>query len=191
MTGLDGRSPRFTAFKLWECQLSPEVEIMQHSWMSFLVLPLLASVGLATEPAQSIELPLQFDDFPVSEKYTGTPATVNLNTDANARRFHTVLRNGAKDGPNFAGHYTVVMWGCGTSCQGIAIVDAKTGAVYMTGLVAESGAKYRINSKLLVVNPAENTVGGYGNNSSSGLSSRYYVWEKNQLVEIRPPKSDR
>ncbi len=35
-----------------------------------------------------------------------------------------------KPGPNFAGHYFVIRWGCGSQCVLMAIVDAKTGIVY-------------------------------------------------------------
>ena len=43
--------------------------------------------------------------------------------------FRTVLRNGMKWGPNFAGHYAVVVWGCGTSCSSFAVVNLRTGQV--------------------------------------------------------------
>lgn len=152
---------------------------------------LIASLVLIAVQAQASEPLVRFEEFPVSERYTGTPAAVNLSSDPEAQRFRTVLHNGAKHGPNFAGHYTVITWGCGTSCQSLAIVDAKSGAVYMTGLIAEAGAKFRIDSQLLVLNPAENIAEGYGNNPPNSLTSRYYVWENNQLVELLPPKSDR
>jgi len=34
------------------------------------------------------------------------------------------------NGPNFAGHYFVIRWGCGSECLMMAIVDARTGKVY-------------------------------------------------------------
>ncbi|HEY9744129.1 MAG TPA: hypothetical protein V6C90_26870 [Coleofasciculaceae cyanobacterium] len=164
---------------------------MKLPWISLVVLPLLTSVVLTTAQAQSVEPPLKFENFPVSQIYKGTPAIVNLNSNPEARRFRGVLGDGAKEGPNFAGHYTVVLWGCGTGCQSLAIVNAKTGAVYMTGLSAEVGAKFQIDSKLLVINPPENMTEGYGSNKPDWLTSRYYVWENNRLVQIYPPKSER
>lgn len=155
-----------------------------------MVLPLVASIVVTPLQAQITELP-EFEQFPVSEIYKGTPAPVNLNSHPEARRFRTALRNGAKQGPNFAGHYTVVMWGCGSSCQVVAIVDAKTGSVYMPGVIAEAGAKYEIDSQLLVVNPPEDITDVYGNNPPDWLKSQYYVWENNQLVEIGLPESAR
>ena len=70
-----------------------------------------------------------FDQFRVTEVFSGKPAAPVLKT-ANQRRFRTMIREGAADGPNFAGHYTIAQWGCGAGCVSIAVVDAKDGAVY-------------------------------------------------------------
>jgi hypothetical protein len=45
-----------------------------------------------------------FDRFPAGNVYKGHPAAPKLVT-AEQREFRTVLRNGAKKGPNFAGHF--------------------------------------------------------------------------------------
>jgi hypothetical protein len=44
--------------------------------------------------------------------------------------FRTKIRQGATKGANFAGHYSIIEWGCGTSCVSLALVDARTGEVY-------------------------------------------------------------
>lgn len=41
-----------------------------------------------------------------------------------------MLCNGASKGPDFAGHYTVVVWGCGADSFSLAVVDARNGKVY-------------------------------------------------------------
>ena len=46
-----------------------------------------------------------------------------------ARQFRSMLREAAKAGPNFAGHFTIAGWGCGTSCLDWGVVDALTGQV--------------------------------------------------------------
>lgn len=46
-----------------------------------------------------------------------------------ARRYRTVLLKGAAEGANFAGHYSIVGWGCGTSCVQFAVVDLESGQV--------------------------------------------------------------
>ena len=44
--------------------------------------------------------------------------------------FRTVIRTGAKSVVQFAGHYTVPRFGCGTSCSNFYIVDSISGKVY-------------------------------------------------------------
>ena len=127
---------------------------MRLLWKNFLALPLVTGIALTAIPSQSIAAAPNFAQYRVTQRYNGRPAPVNLNSPE-ARRFRTVLTNGARRGPNFAGHYTVVTWGCGTSCQSMAIVDARTGRVYMTGITASLGVKHQLNSRLLVVNPPE------------------------------------
>jgi hypothetical protein len=72
---------------------------------------------------------LQFNDFPVEEIYRGTPALPKL-VNPDQRTFRTMIRRGAKNHVEFAGHYTVPEWGCGTECFQLAIVDSITGKVY-------------------------------------------------------------
>lgn len=69
------------------------------------------------------------ENYAVHEKFIGTPAPVALSS-AKDKRFRTVLRQQAKEGPNFAGHYTMVVVGCGMDSFFVAVVDAKTGLVY-------------------------------------------------------------
>ncbi|MBZ1348603.1 MAG: hypothetical protein KYQ20_02515, partial [Candidatus Nealsonbacteria bacterium] len=94
----------------------------------------------------------RFEDFLVLERFEGAPAPVDLLSHPKAMRFRTVLREGAKKGPNFAGHYTIVTWGCSTACAVIAVVNAKTGAVYF-GPIANAGTEFRIDSNLFIKNP--------------------------------------
>jgi hypothetical protein len=58
-----------------------------------------------------------------------SPAPLNLESNPIARRYRTVIREEMKHGPNYAGHYRVVFWGCGTSCSQFAVVNLKTGHV--------------------------------------------------------------
>ena len=46
-----------------------------------------------------------------------------------ARKYRTVLRLEISKGPNYAAHYRLVYWGCGTSCANFAVVNLKTGRV--------------------------------------------------------------
>lgn len=160
---------------------------MKQLWGSFLTLPLVASVVLTAIPSQTATLPT-FEQYRVNERFTGKPVPINLNTPE-IRRYRTVLRNAAKQKPNFAGRYIVATWGCGTSCQMSAIIDAKKGIVYMPGIQSEAGLKYRLNSRLLIVNPPEE-IATYGANKPDWLISRYYVWQNDNLKQVYPPESN-
>ena len=121
---------------------------------------------------------------------------IDLKSHPNARTYRTVLREGVANGPNFAGHYAVVGWGCGTSCLQFAIVDVRSGKVIFpddfngvsgvkfetddfekTGVGPYWGLRYRIDSSLLVVvgmlNESENREGAF-----------YYIIEKGKLKRI-------
>jgi len=73
--------------------------------------------------------PLSFDDFPAPAPFHGVPGSPVLRT-AGQRLFRTRIREAAKQGPNFAGHYTIAEWGCGSSCVSVAVIDAETGVVH-------------------------------------------------------------
>ena len=60
--------------------------------------------GLASQTLPRKATPPRFEDYPVRERFTGRPAPVDLSSDPRARRYRTVLREGARKGPNFAGH---------------------------------------------------------------------------------------
>jgi hypothetical protein len=104
---------------------------------------------------------------------------------------------GAAKGPNFAGQYTIIEWGCGSGCIAFAIVDAVSGRIYYpipfsalalpyqgtaTGR-AYKGLEYRLNSALLIADgcPEENE------NASETLKNcgtRYYKWEQQRFVLV-------
>lgn len=71
----------------------------------------------------------RFEDYPIIPTVKTTPAAPKLRT-AGQRRFRTVLRDSVAKGANFADHYAVVKWGCGTGCLQMAVVDAASGEIY-------------------------------------------------------------
>jgi hypothetical protein len=70
----------------------------------------------------------KFEDYSVTQVYTGTPAIPRLNESQ--RSFRTRIRVGAKAPVEFAGHYTVPRFGCGTECSSFFIVDSVSGKVF-------------------------------------------------------------
>jgi hypothetical protein len=142
----------------------------------------------------------RFEQYPAAS-YTGRNAAPDLRTEPRSRRYRTVLNEWSKEAPNFAGHYILATWGCGTGCAQIAIIDARTGKIFhpaglqvnsianvddqlLTGggtsrLSNDFGAlQYRVESRLLVVIGAPND-----DLNNRGIS--YFVWENDRLRRLR------
>src|SRR5215472_7599994 len=132
-----------------------------------------------------------FAEFPAGDRFDGKPAPLKIVTPQ-ARKYRTMLRDSAKDGVNFAGHYIVGQWGCGGGCVQFAIIDAKTGNVYFPSFYVSVVAgpeekmdeipeplQFKPDSKLLIVTGARNEKGG---------GVYYYKWDNNRLtlVSIKP-----
>lgn len=100
----------------------------------------------------------KFDDFKVDPIYSGPLASPDFNTDPGAKYFKTIIKEVCLDvGVNFAGHYTIVEWGCGTMCQQMAIVDRISGKIIYSQipfdtLDGHAGSKYKIDSRMLIIN---------------------------------------
>jgi hypothetical protein len=144
----------------------------------------------------------KFEEFP-AELYLGKNAPLVMDSDETTKMFHSTLAEWANEKPNFAGHYIVATWGCGTNCTSIAVIDAKTGKIhYPEGVTANHAVnvedsllygtkmcekdtlycagsiKFRPGSRLLVL------IGAPEENSQErGIS--YYVWENNKMRRIR------
>lgn len=82
---------------------------------------------------------LRFEDCATAERFDGVPAPVQLRSAPYGRTFRTRLREGARGGPNFAGRFTLVMWGCGAPCQMVAVIDAESGRLSRQLLQTSNG----------------------------------------------------
>ncbi|AOR69327.1 hypothetical protein BBJ41_03185 [Burkholderia stabilis] len=102
-----------------------------------------------------------FDRYPArAARAPRKPAASPRLTGKEARLYRTVIRDEFTQPANFAGHYRVAIWGCGTDCRNFAIVDKYTGATYtMPGVQAIAGVMgnddervdFRAGSSLLIV----------------------------------------
>ena len=140
---------------------------------------LIATVGSLA--AQTPQVP-RFDQFKVDTAFQGPVAPVVLTHNSEARRFRTVLRAGAAHGPNFAGAFTVVTWGCGSNCIVVAVVNAITGAVYIWPQAAGYGVDYHRDSRLLVVDRWD---GCQPAGSVAPDSAVFLRWTGKRLVPVR------
>jgi hypothetical protein len=100
--------------------------------------------------------------------------------------------------PDFAGHFRLARWGCGTCCQQFAVVDLRTGRISFPGFTVSCGVNprdpvqkdpgifYRTDSRLLVVS------GIRKEGQETGVW--YYQWSSGRLVLLqadlaaRPPR---
>ena len=86
-------------------------------------------ISWAVVAATLLLTPVPFDSYPGEAGLTGAPIAPQLDSPR-ARKYRTVLKEGAQRGPNFNGHYRVVHWGCGTNCIEWAVVDFGSGRVW-------------------------------------------------------------
>ncbi len=144
------------------------------------VVEALTRAGAVVGPQEWKRAP-RFEDFPAGRIYKGVPAPVDLRSDAEAPTYRTRLREGARKGPNFARHYTVVSWGCGSNCEATMIVDAITGRVY-GGFGDERGAEFKLNSNLVIADPGSGPeTNAYDSDLTTRLPARYYVWNDHKF----------
>jgi hypothetical protein len=153
---------------------------MRRLLLIILIIPVLAGASVAQKKAP------RFEDFPVAGRSSGKPSRLNLSSHAQARMFRTMLRDVAKKGANFAGHYAIGYWGCGTECVRIGIVNLRTGQAYVSPFYASVGLAYRANSRLLIVAPQEQIRELYGDGGPEYLHPRYYLLKGDKLVLIYP-----
>jgi hypothetical protein len=159
----------------------------------------------------------RFEDYPTDSVYTGKPAEPVLLTPAE-RRFRNTIRRGvaeglgvedgvtgkevARPGPNFAGHYVIVKWGCGSPCIMAAFVDLTDGRVLPPPFHPGPGhsyfqvrwafpkepLRYRVNSRLLIANICEadkvNHVDGQTTYDAQRCGTHYFVMDEKGLTLI-------
>ena len=157
----------------------------------------LFAIALGSE-AQSQSLPLRcpapfaslLSDKVFGDHAVAAPKMRPVAADVRAGQAHlyrTVIREAARSGPDFAGHYTIIRIGCGAATICVAIADAQTGKIYFppelrsaTALLVDTGAmevatlNYRRNSRLLVVI-------GLPNEDPKKAGASYYLWRAGKL----------
>ena len=136
-----------------------------------------------------------------AKPFAGVNAAPDVNREARSRRYRTQLRGWAREKPNFAGHYILATWGCGTGCTEIAIIDAITGKVFHP-LGARSNYIDNVHEDLLVDGDSSPRRADFGalrysvdsrlfvligtpeqREENRGIS--YFVWENDRLSRIR------
>jgi hypothetical protein len=162
-------------------------------------------MGVWTAQAADKAAP-RFEQYPTPDTFQGTSASPILET-AEQRRYRTRIRNGVQlgegvwtgswrnpmksHGPNFAGHYFVIRWGCGSQCVMMAVVDAKTGKVFGSPLrgdgpefnvsmdpLSEFEIDFKPTSSLMVLRN-----GCAGSRIDCGVY--YFKWQENRWTLLK------
>ncbi len=134
-----------------------------------------------TSKEKTVQLPL-FSDYLV--KLLSTPLSslpsIKLDTHPSGSQFKTRITQANKETPNFAGKYSIVIWGCGTSCQAGVIIDRSTGIIigYLP-FVFEYGYEAKIDSSLLIVNPYTSDLAEMQENHP--MTTYYAKWDRNKF----------
>lgn len=116
--------------------------------------------------------------------YTGKLAEPDFKSNPDAEIFISRITEGCKEGVNFAGHYTLIYWGCGTSCQYGVIVDRKTGKIY-DGYQTSLGSSFKANSKLILKNSGLQDEGSdYFLINHNFASLGVEIWDRNKFVSV-------
>jgi len=142
--------------------------------------------------AQTNKIPA-FGQYPATVE-KAKAKSVDFKHNPDARSFRTRLSEALKSGVNFAGHYVVAGWGCGTGCISGAIIDARTGNVfwpiefsdigvwYGSENYADEPVAYKKNSRLLVI---FGIPGSKESQPDKPSGKYYYEWANNRLRLVK------
>jgi hypothetical protein len=173
--------------------------------MCFGVLTCVFAVSVAAQTSAALP---RFEDYGISDIFKGTAAAPILVTPEE-RMYRTRIREGVskgwgtfrdgkeQTGPNFAGHYFVIQWGCGSPCLMMVVVDALTGTVYHLPLAfGQEGTQkiglpmfglrhaevdFRLRSRLFTMNACPEQPG----KAHARCFSYYYLWQDNDWRLLR------
>jgi hypothetical protein len=172
------------------------------------VVPLASMLAISTWAQSPTSRLPRFEDYPVTELFKGTPAAPIIETSLQ-RMYRTRIREGAtkgwgvfrdgkeQPGPNFAGHYLIIQWGCGTACLMMVVVDALTGRIYYLPLSVGELGNQRIGVPWFGYSPAEldfrvtsslftmNACPDQSTNPNASCYSYYYLWRNNEWSLLR------
>lgn len=152
---------------------------MKHSLMAAVCVLTVCHISLAQTPT--------FQDHAVPV-YQGKIAKAKITSDTQMHK--TRFRALSQQKVNFAGHYVVDWFGCGTNCIGGVMLDARTGKTdyFPTGAIAmcpsesdendDKQMQFHANSRLFALQSLrEDPEGEYG----VACYQQYYVEENGKL----------
>lgn len=112
-----------------------------------------------------------FNTHSVKAVFKGSKPKLDY-TSIIAKKYKTIISSDFKTSKiDFAGYYSMIVWGCGTPCQKSSIIDWRDGKIY-NGPSAATGFDYHINSQLLIINPP-------GDGGTVDMwEPEFYIWDE-------------
>jgi hypothetical protein len=151
----------------------------------FVIISMASSLQTSPASVQSLkaESEPRFEEYPAESTFSGKPAAVRLESATYGKFYRTRLRDGAIKGPNFAGSFTIVTWGCGSSCQIVAVVEARTGRLSEQTLRTANGVQFQKTSRLIIADPVRQNDPPLSECASCGTPAAY-VWTGTQFQHV-------
>lgn len=117
-----------------------------------------------------------FEDFAVDSVDHNITAPLDLSSHKLGQLYRTIIKGNYNEiGVNFAGHFCLASWGCGSSCYESVVVDTRTGKI-SDGISSAWGYDFRKESKMIIVNPPDSN-GMYDESPIYG-GPRVYVFDE-------------
>jgi hypothetical protein len=141
----------------------------------------------------------KFSSYPAAIEKAQT-RSIDFRRSPGSTTFRTRLKAALAEGTDFAGHYKIAGWGCGTGCISGAVIDVRNGRVYFpeelyalsvgsfTGDYESEPLKYRKNSRLLVLSGIPGSADD--NATQKPWGDYYYEWKNNRFRQVGYVKRD-
>lgn len=127
-------------------------------------------------------------EYPVTDTQDlhGRAAAVDLRSDPTAREFRTRIGAALEKGPNFAGHFVIATWGCGTMCLAGAVVDSRTGRVFPGDTAIDFSCRHEFQrtSRLLIIY-APDSATDYPEECRR-VPPGYFLWADDHFERVVP-----
>lgn len=137
----------------------------------------------------------RFEDYPSPTDWHGPAAAIKLITSSE-QMFRTRLTETGKEPPNFAGHYKITYWGCGSECSAGAVIDLQSDGVYPPAFGGKGKGwqcwiscaarfegtddEFHLNSRLMITRCGSN----FDQNGKNHPDVYYMLWDGSRFKEL-------
>ena len=131
----------------------------------------LLSLKHAADPAAA-----QFAAYPAEEKIQAKPKRPTLDGFDIPKAYKPFIVIAAREGPNFAGAYTVVPYDLKNGEQTVLVISARSGTVHKAPPATSYNVKFRLDSRLLIYEPDRKKAGS--------TSTRYFEFRGGRFLSV-------